>query len=570
MGIRGDVEETRFESGGKSVIGILMININKNGFISAGIIAIIALGLIILSGGGYEGYKYYQQKKESAKEEELKIKIEPQISIEKGLSEFVNILNEKFINSTSSSANKEENNINISSSSEILKIEQEFKKQETKNQGLVEKKSSEKNLKKIDLESIIPAVVKLKCYFSDDIEPSQIGSGVIVGSKKGDDQGEIINDTIATAGHVLINIKNYEQIKGCDVYISSNGGDSIEKRFYAVPFINYLYSKMVDSGGNEIVDGLDYALLQINSVKRDDIPRYSFIPPQDIKNIYEITEKFCQADRKLKIGEKIYALGYPDVGGETISVTDGIISGFYPFGQKLTVALSNGSSGGAVITEDGCFIAVPTVGVIGKGFVMNYGISTSLIAKLDFKGESTIALAERDIKRVNDVGSIFFAINEYFKKNGMVPENLDDYKLWEIFDEIKNDKNNPYYSYMFKNYPHKTYRYAYRSDKKSFHLGATLEETSEQFDKYHPKAYSDDDDDFNSQNQANWINGFNGFDSETCLPNDKIWYLQDGKWCWDLFMDYSKPQTTESQSLIGNPKFFANILEIVKNFLGLK
>jgi len=45
------------------------MNKNKNGFISAGIIAIIALSLIILSGGGYEGYKYYQQKKELIKEE---------------------------------------------------------------------------------------------------------------------------------------------------------------------------------------------------------------------------------------------------------------------------------------------------------------------------------------------------------------------------------------------------------------------------------------------------------------------------------------------------------------------
>ena len=55
------------------------MNKNKNGFISAGIIAIIALSLIILSGGGYEGYKYYQQKKESAKEENKESEVKKEL-----------------------------------------------------------------------------------------------------------------------------------------------------------------------------------------------------------------------------------------------------------------------------------------------------------------------------------------------------------------------------------------------------------------------------------------------------------------------------------------------------------
>ena len=532
------------------------MNKNKNGFISAGIIAIIALSLIILSGGGYEGYKYYQQKKESAKEEnkESEVKKELQnIDINKKIDEFKKVFNGKFINSTSSLVIEKENNINISSSSEILKIEQEPIKKAQEQKQVVNPSVVEK-LKNIDIETIIPAIVKLKCYFSDDVEPSQIGSGVIVGSREGDDQGKIINDTIATAGHLLIN-EDFERTKGCDVYISSYGGDRIEKRFYAVPFINYLDNKIVDSDGNDVADGLDYALLQINGFKRDDIPRYSFIPPQDIKNIYEITEKFCQNDRKLKIGEKVYALGYPEIGGETITVTDGILSGFYKFGHKLNVALDGGSSGGAIITEDGCFISVPIVSVIGKSVALNYGIATTLIAKLGFNGESTFALAGRDFKRINDITALTIAIINYFENEKQVPEKLEDLR----------DSN---FIGGYISYPQPVYRYSYRSDKKAFHLGVTLEETLEQFNKYHPKYYDTDDEDFNSQNQSGWINGFNGLDSEVCLPNDKIWYQQNGKWCFDVMFNEN-----DILEVISNKPFinyFANILEIVKKFLGLK
>jgi len=67
-------------------------------------------------------------------------------------------------------------------------------------------------------------------------------------------------------------------------------------------------------------------------------------------------------------GEQVWVLGYPGVGGSTIHVTAGLVSGFtgeeggtgFRAYMKTDASITHGNSGGTAIDEDGNFIGVPT------------------------------------------------------------------------------------------------------------------------------------------------------------------------------------------------------------------
>lgn len=61
-----------------------------------------------------------------------------------------------------------------------------------------------------------------------------------------------------------------------------------------------------------------------------------------------------------KISDELYVLGYPGVGGKTLTVTNGIISGYEQIYIKTSAKISYGNSGGAAFSKAGCFLGIPT------------------------------------------------------------------------------------------------------------------------------------------------------------------------------------------------------------------
>ncbi len=75
---------------------------------------------------------------------------------------------------------------------------------------------------------------------------------------------------------------------------------------------------------------------------------------------------------ELQLGDELIIIGYPGIGGETITLTRGEVSGFtseQPYGNrafiKTSATIAGGNSGGLAATVDGKIIGVPTQ--VGSG-----------------------------------------------------------------------------------------------------------------------------------------------------------------------------------------------------------
>ncbi|HEY4495506.1 MAG TPA: S1C family serine protease [Candidatus Paceibacterota bacterium] len=88
---------------------------------------------------------------------------------------------------------------------------------------------------------------------------------------------------------------------------------------------------------------------------------------------------------KLQFGDKIEVIGYPSIGGSTITYTSGDFSGFGGKSDgtqnylKTTAILEHGNSGGAAYNPKGQFIGIPTMVVSGTLNSLSYILSVNSI-----------------------------------------------------------------------------------------------------------------------------------------------------------------------------------------------
>ncbi len=104
---------------------------------------------------------------------------------------------------------------------------------------------------------------------------------------------------------------------------------------------------------------IDYAILEPEIIK-DDVNAGS---QKDLEDYARDEGKNPLCD-SAKIGDHLSILGYPAIGGETLTVTEGIISGFEFQGEtrfiKSSAKLDHGNSGGVAIKDSGCMVGIPT------------------------------------------------------------------------------------------------------------------------------------------------------------------------------------------------------------------
>ena len=86
---------------------------------------------------------------------------------------------------------------------------------------------------------------------------------------------------------------------------------------------------------------------------------------------------FCD-ESTIQIGDKVTLIGYPTLGGTTITVTDGIISGLlhnsYGAIYKTSAQMDHGISGGiAIMNDNPCVLGIPTWGVADSANAASIG-----------------------------------------------------------------------------------------------------------------------------------------------------------------------------------------------------
>jgi|SRR3989344_336292 len=114
----------------------------------------------------------------------------------------------------------------------------------------------------------------------------------------------------------------------------------------------------------------DVAILEVSQIELDD---FHF----PINYRVDVDEKFpymgvdfCKPSTKVVIGDKVTLFGYPFFGGNSLTVTDGIISGFGELTDgliyKTSAKIDSGASGGpAILNKEKCILGILTWGIKG-------------------------------------------------------------------------------------------------------------------------------------------------------------------------------------------------------------
>lgn len=89
--------------------------------------------------------------------------------------------------------------------------------------------------------------------------------------------------------------------------------------------------------------------------------------------------------RKLTLGETVQVYGYPSNGGDTITLTEGKVSGSNNNRYKIDANIDAGNSGGGAFDKDGKFIGIPYIASVGYS-TLGYIIPVSVINEF-IKGE---------------------------------------------------------------------------------------------------------------------------------------------------------------------------------------
>ncbi|MBN4049130.1 trypsin-like peptidase domain-containing protein, partial [archaeon AH-315-M20] len=187
---------------------------------------------------------------------------------------------------------------------------------------------------------------------------------------------------VETNAHVIL--ADDGNFYGCTVYFPYEDGTLYESAYWSDVAESLHDAESILNG--EKIDGIDYARLTLTEPGTDDRGSTYPFPPKK-PGFFNTIQDICRDEKNIEFGEKIYVLGYPGVGGESLTITEGIVSGFlgdYNQWIKVSANINSGNSGGVAIgAENGCIYGIPTqtvfdeIGSIGQllsyGFISAFG-----------------------------------------------------------------------------------------------------------------------------------------------------------------------------------------------------
>lgn len=225
--------------------------------------------------------------------------------------------------------------------------------------------------------SIINAsVVNVLCpsldKFGEISDKSSGGSGTIISS----DGLIITNSHIIPQDKESINVSQ----KGCLIVLPHPETGSYNEIYWAEPIVIPDISEEYDLAFLSITEPFENENGEIFGEKSKIFPA--------------INSSACTGET-LKLGEEVRILGYPTTsGGESLTITDGIVSSFPGEGLILTSAqIDTGNSGGLAIDRYGCMIGIPSAVNFGEyqnlGVIISKDLILEFINKIPDADEST-------------------------------------------------------------------------------------------------------------------------------------------------------------------------------------
>lgn len=198
------------------------------------------------------------------------------------------------------------------------------------------------------MQDVVGSIVELVCIDNVNKEVYYTGSGTIF-----DPTGLIL-----TNRHILLS-EDGSVIGFCGVGFTVDLQESPKIEFVAVPQAAHAES--------------DLAILQI-------IERLDGEEMQGSFKAIEIMDNAVRA-KDLRLGDSLFIGGYPGIGADTFTFTQGVMSGLVGHNLVKTSALiDSGTSGGAVFDARGRYVGVPTAAVRGEiGGSLGYLISSDAV-----------------------------------------------------------------------------------------------------------------------------------------------------------------------------------------------
>jgi len=275
----------------------------KNGFIQLAVLIPVIVGIVV-GIGGYVGVSKYRD--HSADEPEAE-----QVIVKEAVAE----VEETKTTSDTQSVKKAEPSKNISS-------------------------DTEDSYSKVPISSVVQLFCTQNPNGVPDLNNAASGSGTFVTNGSG---------LIVTNSHVVKDDSN----STCAVFMR-------DTRNSTKPII--LFADVLAVAVNS-----DAAFLQPNYFMTDEQGNWTdgLVEIPDNYNYPRKSQSCNESD--IKIGAKLVVVGYPAVGGRTVTLTEGIVSGFDGDYIKTSAKIEQGGSGGgAFLIPSGCWIGIPTSSAVGE------------------------------------------------------------------------------------------------------------------------------------------------------------------------------------------------------------
>jgi len=282
------------------------------------------------------------------------------------------------------------------------------------NQG---KEDFEKTKKSIIHQGIASSVVSITCPFAD--------SDLSLDSEGYSGSGTIISDDgfIVTNAHIIpVNEEGLLDIpdEGCLVMLPDPTTGELIEAYWAEPTVY-----------EELSDEYDIAFLEIYDIVEDEDGEIYGEYPR-VFPVYDEPDECSEGEEYFELGDPVRIFGYPSANyGWSLTITEGIISGFPGDGLVLTSAkIDAGNSGGLAVDDEGCMVGIPTAVSFGEYDNLGVIISSELLTEfVDKINEDVIDDTTFEIKYLYNDEWISTGISVYDIENVEIVNDDDSYNV---------------------------------------------------------------------------------------------------------------------------------------------